>query len=623
MQGDTIEMPDGTKIHGVPSGISKKEFSAIYERWKKGQRPEFEKEAEAIKNVSWVDLAMGSAPGRFVSGVADMGVGGLQLASRALPGETGEAAQNYMDRVVQEREAATKRGDVAYGREGFDWMRLMGNIMNPAALKAGSMIPQSLAGKVIAGGGIGAGFGLTAPVEDTENYWKTKGGQTAVGTILGAATPLAVEGTKAGSKWLYHLLEPLWGKQTIKAREYMHAAGDKTDEIIDLLKRGKQHVPGSKPTAGEAAAPAGRAEFSGLQARLAATKPSLYRDRSLEQQAARSASLKSIAKDEETLNAAIKQRGENAAIGYGKAWAKHVKGDAELVEIASSPYFDRAYANALKIAKTENISPDSVEFLHIMKKSLEEFLGRNVERPLGPRQQKAVTGLVSRLVDWIEDRVPEYKAARLQFIKESGPINRMEVGQELQKTLTQPISDIAEIGTQRTSQWMGAVRDSSKIIKKAGGDPRFGSLKEIFTPDELGKLEGITRDLARRAQHEELARAGAGSAPRNIVAAQVEREAGASGGLPMLDRAAMLLNNAIRRLQGKAGSKVQEEMAGEMLDPAVVAGIMERARLPKGKIVRFLKRIIEEQPIRTPSAIAGEASKSSEAIDEYGKLLKR
>ena len=92
-----VTMPDGTVIRGVPEGTPKEDVMRRYQRKKAfREKPAFEKEAEAIKNTSATDLIWGSAPGRFVAGAADIGIGGLQLGAHMLPFD---APQEYMDRV--------------------------------------------------------------------------------------------------------------------------------------------------------------------------------------------------------------------------------------------------------------------------------------------------------------------------------------------------------------------------------------------------------------------------------------------------------------------------------------------------------------------------------------------
>ena len=619
METEKVQLSNG-QIAIVPKGMSDEE---IRRRYKEKMRPQFEKDAEAIKNTSPVDLIWGSAPGRFVAGTADLGMGGLQLGAHAL-GLKGPS--EYMDRAIQENEAARRRGDLAYGREGFDWMRLMGNAMNPALLKAGAVMPTATLGqKVFTGTAMGAGAGLLSPVEGQSGYWGTKAWQTGIGGLLGGLLPLGMEAIKWGGKVGKHLLEPLGkkGQTAIRSREYLTAAGDKIDDIIDLLSKNKKFVPGSNPTAAEAASPAGRAEFAAMQKAAARHRPSEYLARTREQDAARSTSIGEIAKDAKTLASAEGARDARGAANYGEAWAKslRLKGDDELVGIASSPYFDTAYRDALKIAQTENIPTNSGHFVHLVKRGLDKQLEKiSGDKALGGEERRAVQGLKTRLTNWLENKVPEYKTAREQFAKDSGVINRMKVGKELLDTLNQPISDWDTVGAQRAGPFARAVKESSKIIKDSGGNPRFGEIKDILTKDEMSRVNGVVDDLARRMRYDEQAKAGLRSAKGNIVSAQLERETGAANAPNALHRPIMIFNAILKRIQGKAGEKVEQDIADEMLDPQAVAMVMKRAMIPKQKAEKILK-ILGPNPIGYSSLSGATATEAAKDTDKAKRRL--
>lgn len=581
-----VRMPDGSVIKGVPDGTSKEEILAKYEQ---SRRPAFEREAEQIKNTSLLDLVSGSAPGRFVGGVADPFIGLMQLGSRVVGGS------DYMDRVVKEREERARRGDLAYGREGFDWIRTLGNVMNPVGIKAGAVAPKGALGRVGLGAGLGTAFGLSAPVEDTENFATKKATQGALGAGLGALVPGAIEGSRLGLKVGKHVLEPVFksGRQAIKGREYLNAAGDKADDILGLLQNPDELVPGSLPTAGEAAVPAGRAEFAALQRVVSGNKPSDYLARSKAQDAARVASIRGFSGTKEDLNTAITTRDSNAAINYAKAFLDDVKVDNDLVQMSKTPPFQTAVRDASAIAVTDGFSPkqEPVRFLHMVKLSLDKQLNAAGDNALGSAQKKSVQGLRQRLLGWLEKNAPDYETARAQYAADSGPINRMRIGQELENTLTQPVSDIAETGTQRVGPFSSAMRDSSRIIKKTGQDPRFNELSDILKPDEMTRVTNVAKDLARRAQFEEQARAGLSTQKGNITARQLERETGGSTSPNALSRPVMIFNALMNRIQGKAGGELMDEMALEMLDPKVVAAALKKAMVPAERSKKFMEAL--------------------------------
>ena len=265
------------------------------------------------------DNIQGSIPGRLIQGAADLPIGALQVAAEYSPARMMLGIKNPINERIAAIEERTNqlRGPNA----GFDWARLAGNVLSPAALMAAAKVPLAATrmGKVGQGVGIGAVGGLTAPVTDGgENFASSKALQTAGGMALGGAIPALAPLVTAPIKAGYHaLVEPWLQPAAIKGRAFLEAAGDKADDIIRLLRENKQLVSGSKPTAGEAAADAGSTTFSALQKQAADIAPDPYYARGAEQNAARIAGIRTVGRDRAALSAAEKVRAENASEGYG------------------------------------------------------------------------------------------------------------------------------------------------------------------------------------------------------------------------------------------------------------------------------------------------------------------
>jgi hypothetical protein len=165
---------------------------------------------------SAVDPVRASVPGRFTQGIADPGLGVMQLLSK-IPGVDKSAAlagrqksdlafqgmeipeellPRSVDQAVRANEASYQEARKADGQEGFDGARLAGNIVGtaPAAKLARSGI-ASLKARMASGAGIGATTAAVQPVTEGD-YWTEKGKQVAVGTAVGGAAP-AVLGAAA------------------------------------------------------------------------------------------------------------------------------------------------------------------------------------------------------------------------------------------------------------------------------------------------------------------------------------------------------------------------------------------------------------------------------------------
>lgn len=147
-----------------------------------------------------------SLPGRFSQGMADPGMGALQLLT-TIPGidKSGILKQAQArdlkfqgidvpegllvrspDEIVRQNEMQYQGARQATGQEGFDTARLAGNLASPINLGIGSKIPQGVSwlarlGYGMLGGGISGGL---QPVTSGD-FWTDKALQTGAGTIGG------------------------------------------------------------------------------------------------------------------------------------------------------------------------------------------------------------------------------------------------------------------------------------------------------------------------------------------------------------------------------------------------------------------------------------------------------
>jgi hypothetical protein len=129
----------------------------------------------------------GSAVGRLAMGAADPGAALVQLGANAIGQGDG------VNKAIQSTEQQYQDARKAAGSEGFDPLRLVGNVgmtafMGGAAPAVGAL---DKAAPVVKAGIQGAGFGAAQPVVDGgDAYWTEKAKQTALGTGAGAGTSL-------------------------------------------------------------------------------------------------------------------------------------------------------------------------------------------------------------------------------------------------------------------------------------------------------------------------------------------------------------------------------------------------------------------------------------------------
>lgn len=567
-------------------------------------------------------VKLASNPAPIVQAWADPWIGIAQTAFEAL---------GQGDKVTPAIQAQEARYQQSRGADAgtFDPIRTAASVLNPLPIKGAAAVkPAATIGKrILQGAGIGGAGAASQPVYG-EDFWGDKGRQAATGAALGGSLPLIADIILKTLRAGYHVIEPRLsgGLDMIVGRTANKAAGDRQEAVVQALEDAKQFVPGSHPTAGEAAVPAGSAEFAGLQRVTEGRDPSGYLARDAEQAGARRASIREFGKDKAALEKARAERSANAAKNYEAAYATDLKADPELAQIAQNPYFKDALPEAVKLHKAEQakvkaaggapkeVKDDVTRFLHFVKLAMDGKIGATGKDALDRTQREAVAGAKDQLVAWLGKKNPAYDKARTAFAADSAPINQMEVGQALEKKLESSLTTEggAASKAQRAELFAGAVREAPSTVKKATG-PRFAELEEALTPDQVEKVRGVVKDMARSADYEEMGKRGAEAARRLIGETLDPKQIP-----PMLHRPTMLANAALRRIQGSAEGKTLDLVAKKMQDPKEMARIMRAASAQEREgILTSLFGAIEASasPIAAVGGAATGKTASGEAPD--------
>jgi hypothetical protein len=360
-----------------------------------------------------------------------------------------------------------------------------------------------------------------------------------------------------------------------KQTAYLAAAEGRAPELIAQLRApGGEVVPGSLPTAAQKASPLGLTEFSALGASAAKALPTPYYARESANEAARLASLRTVGGTPDDLTAAIAARTAATDPLYAAAEARKFLADPKLMALSDDPYIKQAMPEAARLSQSQGITFETnpTLYLHNVKISLDDMLSKTGDTALARGARSQVMDVRKRLLGWLENKVPEYGAARTTFAEKSKPINQMEVGQYLEGKLTAPL----EGGTERANVFATAVEDAPGTLKRAtSNEARFKALTDVLTPDQVQVITAIRNDLARVQKTKTQARLGASASP------DAQRLASAAGeGLrapPLLNRVATVAGDIMSRLKGKIDRKLAIQLATEMLDPEVAANVLEKA----------------------------------------------
>ena len=714
-----VQLPDGTIVQNVPEGTTRSQLMARVQR----MTPQAFQDVKAEGNVSkpptmftpsgerpepsFADPALlrGHPLVRFAEGAASPVIGAVQLGANAVG--AGAPVNEFI--ASSDRRAEEARAQL--GNEGIDFWKLGGTVVSPAVLAAMKVpMAASVGGRAAQGAAIGAGFGAASPVADESDYWMKKLGQVGTGAVIGGVIPPVIDAARKGAEVARNIVDPLLpgGAERGASRIMGTAAGPKRAAIEAELARNQELVPGSLPTAPEAAARAGSPEFAALQRIAADHRPSAYSDIAQAQVAARKAAIEKFGKDKVALEAATKLRADNATEGYGavrnlkidprsdveimndairsradskgealRDWGRFATTEAQNIErgqnftpVAGMPRVSERASNfperaaEAKAAASETISiarnrlgeekflENTLALLRetvgMGEKNLQMFLRRpsvheavkdamqsaqetgsyfptkagdkfsvgNLQRikesldaGIAASKAAAATGKRPELspaelegtrkafIEWLSKKAPEWQAARHQYLLDSGPINEMQVGQQLAKALGKPLGE-----GERAGVFAQAMREAPQTIKKATGQPRFQELDEVLQPQNLAAVKDVLADLARKAEFERLAPLGRAKAA----------EAAQPFGLPAtgpLNQSYMIFKTVLGRVSKGINEKTLDTLADALQTPKGALKLLQNA--PTAKQAQIIDQIISAKLGRGAIAAASELTGES------------
>lgn len=419
----------------------------------------------------------------------------------------------------------------------------------------------------------------------------------AIGAASGSAVPLLGAGVKAGLS----VAEPLYesGRRAIAGRVLNRVAGDSAPAVLGRLRAAAPLVPGSQPTAAQVAESGG---IAALERSAAAADPEAYATRAMEQASARMNALRSVAGDEPAMIAAVKARKDATEGAYNSAKGATYAIDDELASLLKRPIVKRAMARAQDNAANQDrpfslaakVGSDPLlaaggvsrqalgsqaqitgQGLQDLKMSLDAML-RDPTSGIAGAEIDTVNKIRGNIVNWMESRNPEFKAARTQYADLSKPIDQMKVGQYLMDKAAPALSDFGALGQETAATYTRALRNSTQSARGATGFNGNASLESLMTPDQMSLLNGIGRDLGRKSNAQNLGR-GAGSDTFQKLSMQNIAE---QSGMPRLTAGLLSLpvtSRATAWAYRDTDQKMQSMLADALLNPAKAADLMERA----------------------------------------------
>lgn len=526
---------------------------------------------------------------QFISG------GGKAFADPLLGAQqmTGFATQQEVDEM--------KRRDAPLLRTGPG---KAGNVTG-SALLAASVAGVPGANTVLGAGAVGGALGALEPVGEGDSRLKNIGR----GTMFSAAIPAGVAVVKAAKA----ITDPFRaGGQEDIIRNTMERFASDPEAAARALQRPQQFVPGSNPTVAEVTLDPGLAT---LQRGAAAADPQIAGQFAMRDQAnnaARLSALSGIAKDETAMAEAIAKRSAASDPLYAAAKDFRVKSNETLKHLLDRPSMKEAWGRAQRLAQengeTLTIGVDapaskattgildssgreimkevpeqakmySGRALHYMKMALDDMADPNVASGVGKAEQRAITQTKNSLLSWMDNNIPDYGKARKAFQEGSKPINQMEVGQYLMDKVKPALADYGAVPRTRAEAYAGALRNAEQTTRNATGF-QSRALENVMEPEQMQVLEGVAKDLARRAAAQDVGGIGGSRTAQHLSSANLMRQAAGPLGMPQSWAESGLLGTMARPmdwLMKKQDPVIQQKLAEVLLDPARARELMLQA----------------------------------------------
>jgi hypothetical protein len=420
----------------------------------------------------------------------------------------------------------------------------------------------------------GAGAAGVAGLTGTARALTSAAAATNPLTPIVATAALPVRATARGVGGVYNYLADPKGAAALRAAE------GSAPEIINAL-RNPEILPGSLPTAGEAAATVNAPRYATLATDLAKVMPKEYLARAGQR---KEALLRPLSVDETYMPIAEIQRRVASEPLYTAA-----RGAGDVVDTV--PVIS-------KIDDILNKNPGNPELVTEMTKLRSSLIDETgaprvnaqqvsstldgLKSELAKKENAFIKDQLNNIKTDLTDAIPGYRQAQETFATKSKPINQAEVATFLKEKLAPAMTE--ETGKLKTAAFIKAVEDAPQTLKRTTGQARFQNLNEVLTPDQIKVVGQIKDELARTAKFEEQAAAGRATSRGSDLASQAIADVAGGTKFPgLMSRVATVANVIIDRLEGRINRRLATEMALEMLDPKASAATLEAALLRETK----------------------------------------
>lgn len=486
------------------------------------------------------------------------------------------------------------------------------------------------ANTLVGAGVIGSIQGAAEPTSQDESVLKNMligGASSTAGVALGRLLRAGYQGAKG-------LIEPFTeaGQNRIAGRTLERFA---TDPSALSGATNAATATGARPTLAEATRDTGIASLERSLAQQDPQVAAMLAQRAGENNAARVATIGSIAGDPSKRAAAEAARSAASGDMYQAATNATYTVDGKLADLLKRPAVQQAMQRAKALAEnqgrpfafaTESQAPFSGvggrsaestkqitgQGLQDLKMAMDEMLSDPASGFTG-KAGDTIKNLRSQVVQWMEDANPAFKQARTTYAAASKPINAMDVGQRLLDKTTGAIRDMGGNQRLQANAFSRALNDEAGTVQKATGFKGVNALADVMTPDQLSKLNAVRNELELVSNLSQAANGPGSQTAKSLASQNLLRQALGPTGLPQSWAESTMLETLLRPVQfgmKAAEPRIQNKLAQIMLDPSLARNALTAAEVKQ--LAPALERLMPllqqagQQSIPASSFVAGQ-----------------
>jgi len=152
----------------------------------------------------------------------------------------------------------------------------------------------------------------------------------------------------------------------------------------------------------------------------------------------------------------------------------------------------------------------------------------------------------------------------------------MQIGQELLNKMQPALADYGALGSETAAKYAQALRNADQTAKTATGF-KGATLERTMTPEQMGTLNSVAQDLARKTNAQNLGRGPGSDTFQKLSMANMAQQVGMPIGLVESVGKIPAIGGYLTRIYGEADTLMQQALAKALLDPQATAKLIAQA----------------------------------------------